>query len=119
MPTIAVSVRLAVRTAGWRNNGTPLLTASTPVMAVVPLANDRISNQPVTATVAGIGAGVGATGTGWPWAMTVRATPTTITNPSEPTNRYVGNRNTSPDSLIPRRLTMVKKTRIARQSGSV
>src|ERR1700691_333330 len=115
MAMIAVRVRFAVRDAGGRNNGTPLLTASTPVMAVVPLANDRNSNQLVTATVAGAGVAGGAISAGCPRAMTVRAMPRRITHPSDPTNRYVGNRNTSPDSLIPRRLTMVRKTRIARQ----
>ena len=42
---ITVSVRLAWETAGSRKTVTPLLTASTPVMAVQPLANDRIKIQ--------------------------------------------------------------------------
>ena len=42
---MAVSVLRAWETAGSRNAVTPLLTASTPVMAVQPLANDRITIQ--------------------------------------------------------------------------
>src|SRR5215469_16313255 len=83
-PTIAVSVRCAVRTEGSRKSGTPLLTASTPVIAVVPLANDRMSSQVVTAAVAGPGGGGGVTGTGCPFEAIVRITPTTITTSSVP-----------------------------------
>ena len=42
---MAVSVLRACETAGSRNASTPLLTASTPVMAVQPLANDLITIQ--------------------------------------------------------------------------
>ena len=66
---MAVKVRWACGTAGSRNAVTPLLTASTPVMAVQPLAKARIKIQrPATLVAAGSGAG-GSTGTGWPWAM--------------------------------------------------
>ena len=40
-----VSVRFALGRVGSRNAGTPLRTASTPVIAVQPLANARISSQ--------------------------------------------------------------------------
>ena len=65
---MAVRVRLAVRTLGSRNSGTALLTASTPVIAVVPLANDRISSQAGDAHGSGNGPRQRREGTGWPWA---------------------------------------------------
>ncbi len=53
IPMIAVSVRRAVATAGSRNAFTPLLTASTPVMAVQPLEKDwRITHAPTAVAVA-------------------------------------------------------------------
>ena len=42
-----VKVHWALFTAGLRNKGTALLTASTPVMAVKPLANAAKNNQMV------------------------------------------------------------------------
>jgi len=64
--TISVSVVRAFFTAGSRNAPTPLLTASTPVMAVHPLAKARRSSH-VEATAAAPGsAGGGATGAGEP-----------------------------------------------------
>ena len=65
-PMITVSVRRAVLTAGSRNAFTPLLTASTPVMAVQPLAKALSSSQTLTAAVAGGICGGATTGTGWP-----------------------------------------------------
>src|SRR4051794_5548074 len=102
---IAVSVRRATATAGSRNAATPLLTASTPVMAVQPLANALAStHSPATAAAAG-GVGGGSAGAGWPPAATAFHTPTPITPSSATTNRYVGTASTAPDSLTPRRLT--------------
>ena len=49
---MAVKVRWAWRTAGSRKAVTPLLTASTPVMAVQPLAKARIKIQRLAAVVA-------------------------------------------------------------------
>ena len=49
---IAVRVRRAWRTAGSRKAPTPLLTASTPVIAVQPLANARIRIQRLAAVAA-------------------------------------------------------------------
>ena len=51
-PMIAVNVRWACGTAGSRKAVTPLLTASTPVMAVQPLAKARIKIQRLAAVVA-------------------------------------------------------------------
>ena len=47
---MTVSVRRALVTRGSRNASTPLLTASTPVMAVQPLANARSKIQSPTAS---------------------------------------------------------------------
>ena len=47
---MAVSVRRALVTTGSRKALTPLLTASTPVIAVQPLANARSSSHKVTAS---------------------------------------------------------------------
>jgi len=64
MTTMTVRVRWAFRTAGCANAVTPLLTASTPVIAVQPLANARSTNQMLAAvTLAGSGAGA-TTGVG-------------------------------------------------------
>ncbi len=49
---IAVSVTAALRDFGTRKNGTPLLTASTPVKAVHPDANARMSRKIAAAPVA-------------------------------------------------------------------
>ena len=66
MPMISDSVRRAVLTAGGRNAFTPLLTASTPVMAVQPLENAcRISQRPAV-VAAPCGACGGTTGAGFP-----------------------------------------------------
>ena len=56
MAMIIVKVRLAKTTLGWRKMGTALLTASTPVSAVQPLANAR--NKSHVAAVVVIAAGV-------------------------------------------------------------
>src|ERR1044072_6762679 len=62
--TIHVRVPIARFTVGRANAPTPLLTASTPVIAVQPLANALISSQRVAgATAAGSGGG-GGTGAG-------------------------------------------------------
>ena len=72
---MAVKVRWACRTAGSRKAVTPLLTASTPVIAVQPLANARIKTHRLTAVVAAGSVAGGSTGTGWPLAKTVLTTP--------------------------------------------
>ena len=50
--------------SGALKTGTPLLTASTPVMAVQPLANARMRSQRLTASVGGPSAGGAETGAG-------------------------------------------------------
>ncbi len=65
-PTMAASVRCAYFTVGSRNAPTPLLTASTPVIAVQPAANARSSSHSVIGAVAWEAAGRSAAGCGWP-----------------------------------------------------
>src|SRR6266851_6568229 len=91
-PMITVSVRCALRTVGSRNAFTPLLTASTPVIAVQPFENTCKSSHVLTAAVTeGPGPTGGATtGTGWPAANTVFVTPMRIAHNSDPRNAYVG-----------------------------
>src|SRR6202011_2519163 len=88
--TIIVNVHSARLTRGSANSGTPLLTASTPVIAVHPLAKDRISSQNVTALVELITAGSGTIAFGCPPLMIERKTPTLIAISSVATNTYVG-----------------------------
>src|SRR5260370_33646863 len=67
MTTIAVKVRCAWVTVGARKAPTPLLTASTPVIAVQPLAKARNSSQTDTAAavvISGGGGGGGPAGAG-------------------------------------------------------
>lgn len=66
IPIINVSVRRALFTAGARNAPTPFETASTPVIAVQPLAKARSSNHKLAASVATGNAGGATTGTGCP-----------------------------------------------------
>src|SRR3982074_2087907 len=79
MMTIAVKVRCAWVTVGARKAPTPLLTASTPVIAVQPLAKARSSSQTETAAAVvisgGGGGGGGTTGTGSPPAGNAPPTP--------------------------------------------
>ena len=116
---ITVSVFRAVAAVGSRNAFTPLLTASTPVMAVHPLAKAFSSSQADTAAVAAAGAGGEITGAGCPPPRIVFPTPMTIAISSVPTNRYVGARNTAPVSRTPRRFTSAITARIPRHIPSV
>ena len=82
-----VSVRFAFFCVGSRKALTPLETASTPVMAVHPLAKTFASSQresidPLTGRCGG-----STIGTGWPSAAKARTAPTTITSSSVPTKR--------------------------------
>jgi hypothetical protein len=117
---IAVSVLRAYRTGGSRKALTPLLTASTPVMAVQPLANDRIRiHRPTTVpAVAGIAGGT-TSGAGCPPAWTALITPKTSTASRLMMKRYIGTANARPDSRTPLRFTIVIRPRIARHSSSV
>src|SRR5260370_4639220 len=73
-------------TRGSEKRGTPLLTASTPVIAVQPLANDRINNQNATAFVGLITAGGGTIALGCPPLISEREMPTPIAISSVTTN---------------------------------
>ena len=84
---MAVSVRWASLTAGSAKALMPLLTASTPVIAVQPLANARKSSQRPTASAAFGKAGGGVTGTGWPPLPTVPINPQRRTRPKLPMKR--------------------------------
>src|SRR5580658_8037046 len=87
---IAVSVRCAFGIAGFLKIGTAFDTASTPVIAVQPLANALISSHHVSASVASGIAGNGSTGSGLPPVAIALTMPMTITIESAPTNAYVG-----------------------------
>src|SRR5262245_7067015 len=87
---IAVRVRRAFAVAGSRNAVTPLLTASTPVIAVQPLANARSrSHNPAPAVAAGI-AGGSTSGVGNPSDVHTLTSPMATTVNRQNTNRYVG-----------------------------
>src|SRR5262245_36502467 len=119
MPMIALSVRRALIVAGSRNAVTPLLTASTPVIAVQPLANERKSSQTLAPAVAtGIGGG-GASGAGDPSDVHTLNRPMATTVNRQNTNRYVGTTKARPDSRTPRKLTSAMSVRIARQIANV
>src|SRR2546421_12266982 len=105
MITIAARVRRARCTLGSRKIGTALLTASTPVSAVQPLANVLRRSQRLAAVTDGGRCGGATTGAGGPWAAIDFQTPTPRGTRSVATNREVGTRETSPDSRTPRRLT--------------
>ncbi len=114
-----VSVRRAVATTGGRNAFTPLLTASTPVMAVQPLANAwRMIQAPGSAAACRIEGGA-STGTGWPPERNVLSKPITMAASRVPTNKYVGAMKITPVSRMPRRLMSVMRTRIPRQMDKV
>src|SRR5216684_6596616 len=84
--TIIVNVHSARLPRGSAKSGTPLLTASTPVIAVQPLANDRINSQNVTAFVGLITAGGGTIALGCPPLISEREMPTPIAISSVTTN---------------------------------
>src|SRR5262245_61164679 len=88
--TITVSVVRAFFTAGLRNAPTPLLTASTPVIAVQPLANARSTIQLDAAAVAAGSAGGATTAAGDPPDTSTLIRPISITPPRLGTNAYVG-----------------------------
>src|SRR5580692_13202714 len=88
---MTVKVRCAVCTLGSRNARTPLLTASTPVIAVQPLENDCSNSQALAAATTGAAAGGGiSTATGCPPASTDLKTPQAIVANRLPIKMYVG-----------------------------
>ena len=113
-----VSVVFAFLRVGSRKAITPLLTASTPVIAVQPEEKTLSTIQMLSAEVAAGIAGSGEAGcSGPPW-KTCHA-PTPITIKSVPVNRYVGIMKTTPVSWTPRMLTRVRRASTPRQSGKV
>ena len=82
-----VSVILAFLRVSSRKAITPLLTASTPVIAVQPDENTFKSSHQVTISVAGGNAGSAVTGCGWPPLVITCQAPTPITISSVPVNR--------------------------------
>src|ERR1700683_676734 len=119
MAMIEVRARWALGIVGTRKSGTPLLTASTPVIAVHPFANARTRIHRVAACVAAAIGGRAATGVGWPPLAIALTTPTTTTMTSVTTNTYVGTMNARPDSRMPRRLTRVSTARMTRHRARV
>ena len=87
-----VSVHCALGTSGFLKSGTPLLTASTPVIAVQPLAKERNRIHALTASVAPGTGGGGSTGCGWPPLIKARTRPITIALRRTPQIRPPGNR---------------------------
>src|SRR5581483_6053278 len=116
---IDVRVRRALATGGSRNALTPLLTASTPVIAVQPLAKDRIKSHRLAGATATDNVGGVTMDSGWPPASSVFTVPMTSTAISDTTNAYVGRTNARPASRTPRKLTTVMSTRIPRHRYSV
>jgi hypothetical protein len=97
----------------------PLLTASTPVMAVQPLAKARSTSQRPMLSVA-LGRGGGAvSGAGAPPAIVAFQNPTARITAKQATKRYVGTASARPASSVPRRLISVTSARMPRQSGRV
>jgi hypothetical protein len=82
-----VSVRLAFFCVGSRNALTPFETASTPVMAVHPLAKTLARSQRLSIDALTGRRGGATIGTGWPPAAKTRTAPTMITSSSVPTKR--------------------------------
>jgi len=96
-----------------------LLTASTPVIAVQPLAKARMRSQKPRAAVASGSFGGVSTGSRWPPLTMALNTPTITMPPSDAIKRYVGNEKAQPASPVPPRFMSVTMARIARQSATV
>src|SRR5262245_43052052 len=119
MPMIADRVRRALTTVGSRNALTPLVTASTPVIAVQPLANARKRIHHPAVVVAARTIGGATSGVGCPLETHVFKRPMAITLNRHSTNRDVGSTNTKPDQRTPRSATRAIKARLASQHNSV
>ncbi len=116
---MTVKVIRAFLTVGSLKARTPLLTASTPVIAVQPFANAcRMSQVLATAILACNGRGV-AIGVGCPPLTRARTNPRTIVAPRVATNKYVGIMKILPASRTPRRFTMAMIMRISKHKPSV
>jgi hypothetical protein len=104
------SVAWARRAPGWRNSGTALAMASTPVSAEQPEANARRMRRSPTVSVAGpMWWSSGTAG----WA---RSRPPRITAAMATMNSSVGTVKTLADSATPHRFSPVITASAARQS---
>ena len=123
-PAIVSIVPAAFFDSGGLNAGTPFDTASTPVIAVQPLANAVRSRNRVSGSM-GDGTGSAVT-TGWMPPVIARQPPTVIRTRAERMKKYVGTANICPDSRTPRRLPIVRistkpsviSTRLTCQAGN-
>src|SRR5882672_5668063 len=93
---MVTSVAAAFFDSGGRNAGTPSETASTPVMAVQPLANAVSSRNVVSGTDPALGGSGASTGTNVP--VRYRYTPKAIRPNMQTTKKYVGTAKIWPDS---------------------
>src|SRR5260370_30235421 len=103
---MTVRVRCAFFTPGSRKAFTPLLTASTPVSAVHPLAKTFSKSQNVTASVMAGGGGGGGKGRGGPPPKGNRAISPTMGESSVATKKKVRNIKNDPASRTPPRIQM-------------
>src|SRR5438552_17508045 len=95
----------AFRASGGLKAGTPFETASTPVVAVQPVAKARRIRKVLRAiTPLGVGVPAGTTGAIPP--VTARKAPAAINPGIVARKKYVGTANIRPDSRRPRRLPM-------------
>src|SRR5437762_11964863 len=88
MATMIARVLRASITVGCRNTGTALLTASTPVNAVQPLAKARNTSQTPATVTAGGTLGGATTGVTRPCASRALTSVITIVTPRQATNAY-------------------------------
>ena len=104
---IVIVVR-ALTDSGALNAGTPFETASTPVIALQPSANARISRRRLERLERDLGERTPVTCGGAP--RIVRTTPTPISASVATTKMYVGIAKTVPLSRTPRRLMTATRT---------
>src|SRR5690349_9421140 len=107
MAQMAASVRRPYVNLGSLKALIPLLTASTPVMAVQPLANACSRSHALAAVVAGGSAGGGTIGSGTPPEVIARQTPIARIARKLSTNVYVGSAKRRPASRVPRKFARV------------
>src|SRR5690349_6758521 len=115
---IVLSVRRAPTTLGGRKIGTPLLTASTPVIAVQPLLN-ACKSSTIEAARGAVADAMGEMGAAAAPCASTRNVPKPIISSEQATNSHVGNENASPVDRTPRRLISVSSASTAKHSGSV
>src|ERR1051326_2722973 len=108
-----VSVHCALGTFGFLKSGTALLTASTPVIAVQPLANERNISHILAASIA-CGAGGGC-----PPLSNICTIPIVSAVPTHATKPMTGKENAMPDCLTPRRFMRVNVRRPTRHRANL